>query len=65
MFTRKYDYRRALSEDPDIIKEWFDRPFLPSSPERMWASKTPCNIKELELQTMLAKEKIRVHKIAR
>jgi hypothetical protein len=23
MFTRKYDYRRALSEDPDIIKVWF------------------------------------------
>jgi hypothetical protein len=43
MFTRKYDYRRALSEDPDIIKEWFDRPSLPSSPERMWASKTPRN----------------------
>jgi hypothetical protein len=25
MFTCKYDYRRALSEDPDIVKEWFDR----------------------------------------
>jgi hypothetical protein len=56
---RKYDYRRA------IIKVWFDPPSLPSSPERMWASKTPRNIKELELHTMLVKEKIRFHKIAR
>jgi hypothetical protein len=24
MFLRNYDYKRALSEDPDIIKEWFD-----------------------------------------
>jgi hypothetical protein len=65
MFTRKYDYRRALSEGLDIIKEWFDLPSLPSSPERMWAPKTPRNIKELELQTTLVKEKIRVHKIGR
>jgi hypothetical protein len=64
MFTRKYDYRRALSEDPDIINEWFDPSSLPSSPERMWASKTPRNIKELELKTTLVKEKLRVHKIA-
>jgi hypothetical protein len=34
---------------------------LPSSPERMWASKTPRNMKELELQSTLVKEKIRVH----
>jgi hypothetical protein len=35
-------------------------PSLPSSPERMWASKTPRNMKELELQITLVKEKIRV-----
>jgi homoserine dehydrogenase len=62
MFTRKYDYRRALSEDPDIIKEWFA---LPLCRRVQNEPKTPHNTKELELQTTLVKEKIRVHKIAR
>ena len=24
-FTRRYDYRRAKCEDPEIIREWFNR----------------------------------------
>jgi hypothetical protein len=52
-----FDLGRVLSRQPLTLRT----PTPPSSSERMWAPKTPTNLKELELQRTLVKEKIHLH----